>query len=138
MNFKVDDIDSSPTAINQVKEIMLSAPKYLSIDIGLIFAVIAMIVIIRKKISYKSGLIMALIIGLTPIAIEKVLLGKERLAITLETTKTREGPSAVFQETGELAAGSKIIVRDNSDGWYLVVAPSQLAGWVEKNRIGLY
>ncbi len=61
-----------------------------------------------------------------------------KVGIVSTDTPLREGPSDVFEQTGELPAGLKVFISEiRDDSWYFVESPKMFRGWVELKYLNL-
>ncbi len=61
-----------------------------------------------------------------------------KVGIVSTDTPLREGPSEVFEQTGELPAGLKVFISEIRDGsWYFVESPKPFRGWVELKYLNI-
>lgn len=57
-----------------------------------------------------------------------------KIAITTREMSLREGPSGIFEPTGSIPEGTKIIYEDGPDNWKKIVSPFVLKGWVNADN----
>ena len=77
-----------------------------------------------------------LLVTLVPLLYSQIYLERMRYAIVLEDTQIHEGPSNIYEDSGTLKAGSKIIVGKSNNGRYLILYPELLSGWIHQRHLG--
>jgi len=116
----------------------LAIPSSAYLSLTLVLLLSGMMLIKAKKIKNKMTMVLGGLIILTPILFSQFYLEKVNYAVAFKDIPLYEGPSKIFSEKGKIRAGSKIILGEFKDGWFYVNFPISLAGWINKDQIGLY
>lgn len=56
--------------------------------------------------------------------------------VVLEDTWLREGPSKIYEQSGKIPGGTRVILGSFSQNWALVVSPTYYSGWVPVKDLG--
>lgn len=134
----LDDLSESTITQERVINSLTNIPNsgYVTITLSLLLIILLMIRL--GHITKKFTMIIALILCLVPVLIGKLYVGNLTTAVALDNVKLYEGPSKIFSEKGEVKAGSKIVISDKKDNWFLIQYPMSLTGWVQKEKLGIY
>lgn len=92
----------------------------------------------KKVITNLWALGIVGILSILPLAGHQLYLKNVNHAIVMQDSEVREGPSGVFASKLSLQAGSKVIVGEFDSGWGFIKHPVELAGWIERSKLGLY
>lgn len=103
---------------------------------SLILLLISVLLLVKKKISNLIFGLFCLLLTI-PVGYKLFVNDQVQVAILLKETKTKEGPSSVFQDTHEIPGGLKVIIDRPKDGWYLIRYPEHLSGWIKKEELGI-
>lgn len=134
----IKDIDGSHDLYEKTLNSVVGVPTELFICLTLTL-VLSVLMAHRKSFITRSWqLALALFIAFTPIVIKNAVLGDVKYGVVLKETTTREGPSAVYDETSSLFAGTKVILGKESADWFFIKHPYSLAGWVKKSDLGVF
>ena len=100
--------------------------------------VLVLLVAIKRKIISSSvwGLLFA-ILALAPWSFQKFYLSGVTSAIVLKDAPLHEGPSKIYSRSGEIPAGSKVILGQLYNGHYLVISPPNYSGHIHRDFLGL-
>ncbi|MDO9183924.1 MAG: tetratricopeptide repeat protein [Bacteriovorax sp.] len=135
---QVDDISTSVNLPDQFMNNALSIPPSAYVSFSLIFLLFGLILMKSKKLIKKSSIVFLSLLILTPIVFSQFYLDKINYAVAFKDIPAYEGPSKIFTEKGKVRAGSKIILGEYKDGWFYVKFPISLAGWINKDQLGIY
>ena len=91
-----------------------------------------------KKITQKWAMGLVILLSFAPVLFGYFYVGSINQAVALKDIPLYEGPSKTFAEKGKVRAGSKIILGDFREGWFYVEFPISLAGWINKDQLGLF
>lgn len=89
--------------------------------------------IIKKRV-----VAILLVLSLSPLLMQKVYFNERKLAITLKEIPVREGPSEIYSQSRLLPAGEKILLGSFYEGWYRILVPMNISGWIKKDDIGVF
>jgi tetratricopeptide (TPR) repeat protein len=135
---EVDDISTSTSIQDQLINTSLSIPSAAYLSASLIFLLITLLLIKTKNVTKKMTIFILAIFIFSPICYSHFYLENINYAVAFKDVPIYEGPSKIFTEKGKLRAGSKIILGEFKDGWFSIKFPISLAGWVNKDQLGLY
>lgn len=134
----VDDLSTSTSLPDQFINTAINIPNQAYYSMSLILILVSLVLLKTKKMTSKWVMAGALVISLLPAAFFLTYVNNVNYAVTLKEIPLYEGPSKIFIEKGKIRAGSKVILGDFKDGWFFVEFPLSLAGWVNKDQLGLY
>jgi tetratricopeptide (TPR) repeat protein len=137
-NLDVDDLSTSTHLPDQFMDLSLSIPREAYYTTSLVFILLLALAMRFKKVTRKTIAVICLMFALVPIFYAQFYLNTVNSAVALKDISLLEGPSKIFQEKGKLRAGSKIILGEYKDGWFLVKYPESLSGWISKDQLGIY
>lgn len=134
----IDDLSTSTSIADKFINFSLGVPDqaYVTLTLFLVFFVVMLVRF--KKISSKILITLTLILSLVPAIFGFTYINNVNYAVALKEVPLYEGPSKIFNEKGKIRAGSKIILGEFKDGWFFVQFPISLAGWVNKDQLGIY
>lgn len=135
---EVDDLSNSTSFPDQLVNISSVIPSSLYITFSLLLFLIIVMLIKLKKLISKWKIVLLLFLCLTPVLFSQMIVKEMNLAIVLKNVPVYEGPSKIFNEKGQLKAGSKILLGEFKDGWFYIEFPLSQVGWISKDQIGLY
>jgi len=131
-----DDLNLSPWG----QTLMTLSPFsfYLYLLISLIFVMNLLLAVRFQKL--KSPVLIGIftLLSLFPISFKHFYLNKLNFAIGMEDIQIYEGPSKIYAQTGQIKAGSKVLVRNGGDGWFYIEVPTGHSGWVFKKDLGFF
>ena len=134
----VDDLSTSTSLPDQIINTSINIPAQAYFSLTLIVMLIAILCYRFKKMSSKITLIIVLVLSLIPGIFYATYVKNINYAVALKEVPLYEGPSKIFNEKGKIRPGSKIVLGEFKDGWFFVEFPLSLAGWVNKDQLGLY
>lgn len=109
------------------------------------FGILSLLMVITILLSFKKKWIerklvvtVLLIFSLVPLVGSYAIKKGLRYAIALKPIRVYEGPSKIYPDYGEVAAGSRLIINNFQDDWYFILSPRSQSGWVEKTDLGFY
>ncbi len=135
---QVDDLTTSTSLPDELMSTATAIPNagYFSMTLAL---VLLFTLLIRfKKIQKKWVMAVVFLIALTPVLFSNFYVKNVNFAVALKDVPLYEGPSKIFNEKGQIRAGSKIILGEFKEGWFFVKFPVSLSGWINKDQLGLY
>ena len=135
---QVDDLTTSTSLPDELMSTATSIPAagYFSITLAL---VLLFTLLIRfQKIQKKWVMIVVMLLAITPVIFSNIYIKNINFAVALKDVPLYEGPSKIFNEKGQIRAGSKIILGEFKEGWFFVKFPISLSGWINKDQLGLY
>lgn len=135
---QVDDISTSVALPDQVMNAALTIPPAAYLSFSLLLLLLGVVLLKSKKLFKKISIIFFIILALSPVLFSEYYISKINYAIAFKDISLYEGPSKIFSEKGKVHAGSKIILGEFKEGWFYVKFPISLAGWVNKDQLGLY
>jgi hypothetical protein len=135
---QVDDISTSTSLPDQLMNTALAIPSAAYLSFSLIFLLLGIIFVRTNKLVKKTSMILFAFLIAAPLLFSGWYSDKINYAITFKDLPIYEGPSKIFSEKGKIKAGSKIILGDYKEGWFYVKFPISLAGWINKEQLGIY
>ncbi len=135
---QIDDLSTSTSLPDQVINYSLAIPGQAYLTFTMLMILVFAIMIRFKKITSKAVMVILMLLSLSPVLFSELYVRKINYAVALKEVPLYEGPSKIFSEKGKIRAGSKIILGEFKDGWFFVQFPTSLAGWVNKDQLGLY
>lgn len=135
---QVDDLTTSTSFPDELMSIATAIPNagYFSITLALIL--LFTLLIRFKKIQKRWIMAAVFLLAITPLLFSNFYVKNINFAVTLKDIPLYEGPSKIFNEKGQIRAGSKIILGEFKEGWFFVKFPMSLSGWINKDQLGLY
>ncbi|MBK23908.1 MAG: hypothetical protein CME70_07885 [Halobacteriovorax sp.] len=106
------------------------------IFVTLIFLVVS-IVLFNKKVVKRWGVAILILLSLTPITAKHFYLDNLNIAVLFNDSNVYEGPSGIFEKTGEIPKGAKVLVGKTIDGWFFIERPVEYVGWIKMNDVGI-
>lgn len=134
----LDDLSESTVVQEKVVNTLTNIPNSGYVTLTLSLVLIVMLMIRLGHITKKLTIIVSLLLCLVPIAVGKIYVENLTTAVALDNVKLYEGPSKIFNEKGEVKAGSKIVIGETKENWLLIQYPMSLTGWVHKEKLGIY
>ena len=135
---QVDDLGTSTSLPDQFINITTSIPTAGYVTFTLALFMIFTLMIRFQKITKKWMMAVVLLLSLVPVLFSVFYIKDINHAVTLKDIPLYEGPSKIFAEKGKVRAGSKIILGEFKEGWFYVEFPVSLAGWINKDQLGLF
>lgn len=135
---QVDDLSTSSMLPDQLMNSALSIPGSAYLSFSLVLLLLGLVLMKSKKLVRKTSIILFAVLIATPILFSQLYLDKVNYAVAFKDVSLYEGPSKIFSEKGKVRAGSKIILGEFKEGWFYVKFPISLAGWINKDQLGLY
>jgi tetratricopeptide (TPR) repeat protein len=135
---QVDDLTTSTLLPDELMNYSLSIPGSAYLTISLLLLLTGMLLVKAKRVKRVVSMVLLGILIIAPVAFSQLYLEKINYAVAFKDISLYEGPSKIFNEKGKIRAGSKIILGDFKEGWFYVKFPISLAGWINKDQIGLY
>jgi hypothetical protein len=135
---QVDDLSTSVEIPDQLINLSTSTPPAAYISLTLVLSLILAMLIRFQKIQKKWLMVLGLLIAVSPIGFSLFYVKNINYAIALKDIPLYEGPSKIFNEKGQVRAGSKIVLGKFKEGWFYVEFPLSLSGWINKDQLGLY
>lgn len=134
----VDDLSTSTSFPDQVVNVVTAIPTSAYFSLTLVLCLILAIMIRFYKIQKKWLMVVCFLLAMSPVLFSNFYVKKINYAIALKDIPLYEGPSKIFNEKGQVRAGSKIVIGELKEGWFYVKFPLSLAGWINKDQLGLY
>ncbi len=135
---EVDDLSSSTSFPDELMNVATMVPTTGYITMTMSLVVLFTLLVRFQKIQKKWVIGLAFLIALTPVIFSRTYVQNINFAVTLKNVPLYEGPSKVFNEKGQIRAGSKVILGEFKEGWFFVKFPISLSGWINKDQLGLY
>lgn len=135
---QVDDLSTSTLLPDELMNTALAIPNAAYLSFSLILLLGGLFLIKAKKIKRTFTIVLAVFLIAAPLLFSKFYLENVNYAVAFKDIPLYEGPSKIFSEKGKVRAGSKIILGEFKEGWFYVEFPISLAGWINKDQIGLY
>ena len=135
---QVDDLSTSTMIPDQIMNSTLSIPSSAYLSITLILVLLGTVLLKTKKLVKKSSIALFVALVAFPFLFSQFYLNKVNYAVAFKDVIVYEGPSKIVSEKGKVKAGSKIILGDFKEGWFYIKFPISLAGWINKDQLGLY
>lgn len=135
---QVDDISTSTSFPDQVMNAALAIPPAAYFSLTLLFLLLGVVLLKSRKLVRKTSIFFLIVLIVAPTAFSKFYLEQVNYAVSFKDVPVYEGPSKIFTEKGKVKAGSKIILGEYKEGWFYVKFPISLAGWINKDQLGLY
>ncbi len=98
---------------------------------------ITSITLFNKKIIKSWALSLLLLFSMIPVSLKYFYLDNLNVAVLFNDSKVFEGPSGIFEKTGEIPKGAKVIVGKTIEGWYFIEKPVDYVGWIKKKNVGI-
>lgn len=132
---QVFDLSSSERLTDRLFDFFLTTPYSAFLTFSLLIFFVYMVVLLWKELNFITWrtLIILLFAGL-PLAAASYAQRFE-LAVNVDDVALRQGPSDIYQSKSTLHAGSKVIVGQEYNNWYMVMRPKELSGWVKKDEL---
>jgi tetratricopeptide (TPR) repeat protein len=103
----------------------------------LIFGALISFLIFKKGKSLLAALFVLIFFAL-PIGFRAYQRSKFSIAVVSKASQLREGPSKVFDPSGEIPEGLKIFITDPRDQvWYFIEHPKEFRGWVNSSNLNI-
>lgn len=135
---QVDDLSTSSLLPDELMNAALGIPGSAYLSFTLILALCGLLLVKAKKVKRKVTIALLALVAIAPLLFSQLYLERVNYAVAFKDITLYEGPSKIFSEKGKVRAGSKIILGDFKDGWFYVKFPISLAGWINKDQLGLY
>lgn len=135
---QVDDLSTSASFPDQFMNYALAIPSAAYLSISLLFLLLSVSLLKSKKLVKKTSIAIFILLIVAPVSFSTLYLDKINYAVAFRDIPLYEGPSKIFSEKGKVKAGSKIILGEFKEGWFYVKFPISLAGWINKDQLGLY
>jgi len=103
----------------------------------LLIAILILSYVIIRKMWHSTRLAVFTLLLLVPVGLKFYSTQVWRQAVILKDANILEGPSKVFEASGKLSSGSKVIISREHMGWYFVRYPMNYSGWVKREMLGL-
>jgi hypothetical protein len=109
------------------------------VSIACLFILAVLILLFRKSIlNLKKTVLCVFVLVLLPPVTSIAIKKGYRYAIALKPVRVYEGPSKIYPDFGEIAAGSRVVVGKLHDSWYFLLSPSSISGWVDRTHLAFY
>lgn len=135
-NLSVHDVTTSKT----YDDVLLSKGLEYGIDFY-VFATLLILVIstvlFSKKLIGRWGFGLLVIVSLAPVSTHQLYLKKLNVGVNFKELQVYEGPSGIFEKTGEIPSGAKLVLGKAIDGWFFVERPLDYVGWVKSENLGI-
>lgn len=135
---QVDDLSTSSSFPDQFMNYSLAIPSAVYSSLSLLFLLLTITLLKSKKLVKKTSIAIAILLIVLPLSFSSLYLDKINHAVAFSDIPLYEGPSKIFSEKGKVKAGSKIILGEFKEGWFFVKFPISLAGWINKDQLGIY
>ncbi len=135
---QVDDLTTSTNLPDEFISAATGIPSVGYFSITLFLILLFTLLVRFKKIQKKWIMAVVFLLALTPVLFSNFYVKNVNFAVALKDVPLYEGPSKIFNEKGQIRAGSKIILGEFKEGWFFVKFPVSLAGWISKDQLGLY
>lgn len=131
-------LEKSDSIIEQAIGLSINQSSYLLGSIFLICTSIVLLLAIFKKI--KSNILLFIILSflIAPVILKLFVDTSYDRAVALVDLPLYEGPSKIYEQSGEVRAGSKVVIGKSINGWLLIKYPQSVAGWVKREDVGLF
>ncbi len=133
----VKDASSSNLFYEQVIGNLTCYPDLLFTSISLFFILCAFVLFLKHKIIRVVPFLMLILLACAPIVIKKTVDHYFISGILLKDSFLKAGPSEIFPDAGNVKAGSKIIFTKIDNGWFKIIFPGNLDGWIKGENIGI-
>lgn len=131
-----------PTKSKDLQEVfvghVLDVPSSFVTIFSLMILVMLLFFYRRSAIKLRAFIVLVVVFSLAPLAGSFAIKRDYRYAITLKPVRVYEGPSKIYPDLGEVAAGSRVIVGRFHDSWYFLMSPSSISGWVDRKNLAFY
>ncbi len=132
----VSDISNS----SRIEDLVLSKSLEFGNDfylfLTLLISVVALVLFLKKYVSKTTFAILGLV-ALVPISAKVFYIDNFSVGILFQESAIYEGPSGIFEKTGKVPAGSKIVLGKKTDGWRMIEKPLEYVGWIKSNEVGV-
>lgn len=135
---QVDDLTTSTSFPDTLMNIATAIPPAGYFSLTLAMMVLFTLLIRIKKIQKRWVMVIVVLLAITPVLFSNFYVKNINFAVALKDVPLYEGPSKIFNEKGQIRAGSKIILGEFKEGWFFVKFPISLSGWINKDQLGLY
>lgn len=135
---QVDDLSTSALLPDELMNFALGVPSAAYLSTSLFGLLIVLVLIKAKKIQRRVTTAIGILLVAAPLLFSHFYLERVNYAVAFKDLPLYEGPSKIFAEKGKVRAGSKIVLGDYKEGWFYIKFPIALAGWINKDHIGLY
>jgi hypothetical protein len=137
-NVNVVGLEKSDSIYEQAIGFSINKSSYLVGTVFLLCAIVVLLLAIFKKIKSWSIIIGLLLFLSIPVSLKVFVDKRFDRAVALRDLSLHEGPSKIYEESGEIRAGSKVIIGKSVNGWLFVKYPESVAGWVKRDDVGLF
>lgn len=135
---QVDDLTTSTSFPDSMMNLAIAIPAAGYFSLTLAMLVIFTILIRLRKIQKKWIMTAVVLLAIAPVLFSNFYVKNINFAVALKDVPVYEGPSKIFNEKGQIRAGSKVILGEFKEGWFFVKFPISLSGWINKDQLGLY
>lgn len=135
-NLSVHDITTSKS----IDDVMLSKGLDYGPDFYIFFSLLILVIsvsLFMKKVVNRWFFATLVILALVPISTHQFYLKKLNIGVNFKELQVYEGPSGIFEKTGKIPSGAKLILGKAVNGWYLVERPLDYVGWVKSENLGI-
>lgn len=102
----------------------------------LLILLISLVLFLKKSIT-KWVFIVFLLISLVPVGTKFLWLDKLSVGVVFSDSDVYEGPSGIFEKTGKVPKGAKVVFGKAIDGWFFVKRPVDYVGWIKSRDVGV-
>ncbi len=92
----------------------------------------------KEWVIKKRWIIVGVLLAALPYTIKLSWVDNHQFAIALKQADVREGPSSLYEVSGQLPAGLTLIIGRFYNGQVYIEAPNQYSGWVKKENLGVF
>jgi hypothetical protein len=104
----------------------------------LLFSLFLVIAMRFKKISLRSFSIVFFVAILLTSIIKVYTHSNYHQAVIMNDVSIFEGPSKIYEESGNIIAGSKVLVSKSQNDWFYILSPASVSGWIKRSALGFY
>lgn len=127
----LEDLTNSSSFFDRSLDLFLSFPPSFYLLLSFLLLLTFLLYRYWKGIRSLWLNIALLVVCFVPYLFSYVLSG-HNVGIVVEDFQIRQGPSSIYDDSGLLPAGAKIIVGREYNGWHFVKRPSFYTGWIKE------
>lgn len=137
-NVPIQDFGRSHEVMDQVFSVWLQWPSVSFLALGLVIFFVFTLILWRKRLRPGLGTLAVGLACLLPVTLDQLVVRKYQVAIVLQEVPVLEGPSGIFEEKYEIPEATKVMVRPatKTEGWYQIIRPQRLSGWIAQDKLG--
>ncbi len=131
-------LERSDSIYEQAIGYSIDKSSYLIGSFFLLCTIIVLLLVLFKKIKSNFITLCLLAVLSIPVGVKIFVSARFDRAVALRDLALYEGPSKIYEESGEVGAGSKVVIGKSINGWLLIKYPESVAGWVRREDVGLF